>query len=143
MGEINSLDSIIITPLSRIKVQGGDVLHGMKKSDLGFNEFGEAYFSIVEFNAVKAWKKHLTMTLNLVVPSGEVKFVFLAETGNYREIIIGESNYCRLTVPPNLWFGFVGQSECSLNLVLNISDILHDPNEVVRADKNSFNYKWI
>ena len=142
MGEINLLDSIIITPLSRIKVEGGDVLHGMKKIDIGYIEFGEAYFSMVDYKVIKAWKKHLSMTLNLIVPSGEVKFVFITDNGNFREIVIGESNYSRITVPPNLWFGFMGLSECKLNLVLNIADILHDPNEVLRGDKNDFKYKW-
>ena len=33
--------------------------------------FEEAYFSLIDKDAVKAWKRHKTMTLNLVVPLGD------------------------------------------------------------------------
>ena len=71
-----SLDDILVTPLKRIPTVGGDVMHGLKKSDNGFNGFGEVYFSWVEQGAIKAWKCHQRMTMNLVVPKGEVSFVF-------------------------------------------------------------------
>ena len=76
MGSINLLESIIITPLKRINVEGGDVLHGIKVNDIGYNGFEEAYFSIVDFKHVKAWKKHSKLTLNLITVSGQIKFVF-------------------------------------------------------------------
>ena len=41
---------------------------------------------------------------------------------------IGENNYKRLTVSPNIWFGFKGIGK-KINLVVNISDIVHDPKE--------------
>ncbi|SVE62175.1 uncharacterized protein METZ01_LOCUS515029, partial [marine metagenome] len=64
-----------VTPLRRIENAGGDVLHGMKQSDVGYTGFGEAYFSWVSASAVKAWKRHTQMTMNVVVPVGQVKFV--------------------------------------------------------------------
>ena len=76
-----SLNEICVTPLKRVSVAGGDVLHAMKKSDTGYVDFGEAYFSLVEFGAIKAWKRHLQMTLNLVVPIGEVQFVLMDSVG--------------------------------------------------------------
>ena len=64
---------------------------------------------MIEMGAVKAWKQHRRMTLNLVVPVGNVRFVFLADEGKaQREETIGVSNYVRLTVPPGVWFGFQG-----------------------------------
>ena len=71
-----SLDDILVTSLKRISTVGGDVMHGLKKSDNGFNGFGEVYFSWVEQGGIKAWKCHQSMTLNLVVPIGEVRLVF-------------------------------------------------------------------
>ena len=71
-----SLDDIIVTSLQRIPTFGGNVLHALKKSDAGFNEFGEVYFSWIENKCIKAWKCHQRMTLNLVVPVGKVNFVF-------------------------------------------------------------------
>ena len=75
MGVVNLMD-IVKTPLKRIPTVGGDVMHALKYSDNGFNGFGEVYFSWVERGAIKAWKCHQKMTLNLVVPLGEISFVF-------------------------------------------------------------------
>ena len=55
---ISNIDGVLLTPLKVIDVPGGDVLHGMKSSDSGYLDFGEAYFSEVEPGAVKAWKRH-------------------------------------------------------------------------------------
>ena len=72
MGAV-SVNQILITPLKRIQVAGGDVLHGIKCSDPGYVDFGEVYFSIVEVGAIeKRRKRHLRMTLNFVVPVGTV-----------------------------------------------------------------------
>jgi dTDP-4-dehydrorhamnose 3,5-epimerase len=135
-------DRIQLTPLNRIPVAGGDVLHALKANDSGFRGFGEAYFSVIEAAAVKAWKMHLRMTLNLVVPLGEVRFVFLGEEGKaQREETIGAGNYARLSVPPGIWFGFKGLA-APFSLVLNVSDIPHDPDEVVRKPMDAFDYCW-
>ena len=66
-------------------------MHVLKSSDRGFEKFGEAYFSCINSCAVKAWKKHTLMTLNLVVPIGKVKFVFHDKNNpdEFREEIIG------------------------------------------------------
>ena len=71
-----SLKDILVTPLKKIPTLGGDVMHALRASDNGFNGFGESYFSWIEEGAIKAWKFHKSMTLNLVVPLGEVRFVF-------------------------------------------------------------------
>ena len=68
------------------------------------------------------------MNMNLIVPEGFVKFVFYDEKFNYfEEYEIGTKNYFRITVPPGLWFAFKGLGK--RNLVMNIADIEHDPNE--------------
>jgi dTDP-4-dehydrorhamnose 3,5-epimerase len=141
MGAV-TLEQIRVTSLKRIPVLGGDVLHALKRTDDGFLDFGEAYFSMVEFGAVKAWKLHRRMTLNLVVPVGEVRFVFFAEDGKTRrEDTIGISNYARLTVPPGIWFGFQGL-EAPFSLILNVADIPHEPDEVERKPLEGFDYRW-
>jgi dTDP-4-dehydrorhamnose 3,5-epimerase len=80
------------------------------------------------------------MTLNLIVPSGSVKFVFFDLNKNFREIISGRDDYKRITVPPKIWFGFQGLGE--ENLILNIANVRHDNNEVERKDFNLIDYKW-
>ena len=138
-----SLEDILITPLKRIPTVGGDVIHALKNSDDGFNGFGEVYFSWVEHGAIKAWKYHQHMTLNLVVPLGEVSFVFhLKDQEKYfRTENIGEERYARLTVPPGIWFGFQGKAS-GKSLLMNVADIEHDPDEVLRKPVSNIFYKW-
>ena len=138
-----SLTDILVTPLRRIPTIGGDVMHALKDSDDGFNGFGEVYFSWVEQGAIKAWKYHQHMTLNLVVPLGEVSFVFhLKDQEKYfRTENIGEERYARLTVPPGIWFGFQGKAS-GRSLLMNVADIEHDPDEVLRKPVSNFLYDW-
>jgi dTDP-4-dehydrorhamnose 3,5-epimerase len=136
------LRKITITPLRQIAVTGGDVLHALKNSDEGFMGFGEAYFSIIELNSIKAWKLHRLMTLNLVVPLGMVKFVFFDANGlQYRDEIVGDSSYKRITVPPGIWFGFKGLAN-PMSIILNIADIEHSEDEVERKQLSEFEYNW-
>jgi len=139
------LSDIRITTLRRIDTSGGDVLHAMKHNDAGYDGFGEAYFSWVSGGAVKAWKRHTRMTMNVVVPIGCVRFVFrdVDATGadEFRVEEIGEDRYARITVPAGIWFGFQGCST-QQSLVLNIASIPHDPNEVERLNMPDINYIW-
>lgn len=139
------LTDILVTPLQRIETEGGDVLHAMKQSDSGYVGFGETYFSWVTEGAVKAWKRHTRMTMNVVVPVGQVRFVFccLNDRGieHLRVEELGEDRYVRLTVPPGILFGFQGL-RTPQSLVLNIASISHDPNEVERFELTNIEYDW-
>ena len=135
------LNSIIVTDLNRITVLGGDVLHAMRTDSPGYNGYGESYFSKIEPGAIKAWKKHSEMTLNLVVPLGMVRFVFTDADGDFLIKEIGEQNFARLSVPPGIWFGFKGLGNGE-SLILNISNILHDPNEVERKERHEIPFDW-
>lgn len=140
MGEV-TINNILVTPLARIATPGGDVMHAMKQSDAGFAGFGEAYFSWINAGSVKAWKRHTRMFMNIVVPVGNVRFVFfMDENSGFRTEEIGENNYARLTVPPGIWFGF--QSLEPRSLVMNLSSILHDPEEVDRLSVTDIKYNW-
>ncbi len=139
------LDDILVVPLRQIEIAGGDVLQVMKQSDSGYVGFGEAYFSWVTSGAIKAWKRHALMTMNIVVPVGQVNFVFCCVNtdGNeeFRVEKIGIGCYARITVPPGIWFGFQGL-HASPSLVLNIASIPHDPNEIERLALTEINYEW-
>jgi dTDP-4-dehydrorhamnose 3,5-epimerase len=136
------MNDIIITKIEKIYTKGGDVLHALKKSDSSFKTFGEAYFSFIDYNCIKGWKMHKKMTLNLIVPIGHVKFVFFNKNKELLQIVeIGEQNHLRITVPPQIWFGFKGLSK-TMNIVLNIADLEHDPNEVERESLEILNFKW-
>ena len=49
---VQIIDGVQLTALKIINLENGDVLHGMKKNDLGFNGFGEAYFSEIKYNKI-------------------------------------------------------------------------------------------
>ena len=140
MGQMNHL-GVRVTPLQRMANASGDVLHAMKATDVGYAGFGEAYFSWISPNAVKAWKRHTRMTMNLVVPLGSVQFVFAQNNHQFFTEEIGESDYARLTVPPGIWFGFKGK-HIEKSLILNVASITHDTNEIERFPKDHFDYLW-
>jgi dTDP-4-dehydrorhamnose 3,5-epimerase len=141
------MDGVFLTQLKIIPTAAGNVLHAMKKGDAGECGFGEAYFSAVVPGAVKGWKRHRRMTLNLIVPIGEINFVLFDDRhgspskGKFMEERLSQQNYFRLTVPPGLWVGFQGCSK-GMNIVLNIGDITHDPDELDRRDLNEITFDW-
>jgi len=126
----SNLENIKVVQLSTFDVEGGSVLHAIKKDDIGYMGLGEVYFSFINPRAIKAWKLHKQMTLNLVVPLGKVRFVFCdsLNSGYYRVEDVGEGNYVRLTERPSL--------------VTNIADLKHDVNEVIKKEIATFCYKW-
>lgn len=120
-----------IYPSKIIPHPKGDVLHGLKRSDPGFVDFGEAYFSTIGYGQIKGWKMHRRMAMNLLVPVGSIAFRLEADDSKLDELIVlGESNYCRLFVPPGIWVAFEGVGK-SLNLLMNIASIEHDPEEAL------------
>ena len=134
-------DKIILTPLKKIHNSKGGIFHAMKKSDKGFSGFGEAYFSTVNNNEIKGWKKHTKMTLNLVVVTGEIEFVVYDYDGDsFFNVKLSKKNYQRLTVKPNLWLAFRGLD--SEKMLLNLASIEHDPKESDNVDLDIFNYSW-
>ena len=140
MGNV-TISNVLSTKLKIIPNKNGDIFRVLKNSEKCFRCFGEAYFSQIKFNKIKAWKRHKRMTCNLIVPKGEVKFVFTDDLKNIKEEIIGESNYSRLTIPPGIWFGFQG---CKFpdSIVLNIADIQHEPLESEKINIDKMAYSW-
>ena len=135
------MDGVILTPLNRIYHPKGDIFHAMKKTDNGFDGFGEAYFSTVHKCDIKGWKKHLKMTLNLVVIVGKIEFVVYDENNkDFFSVTMSQDNYQRLTIKPNLWLAFRGRLEN--NTLLNLASIEHDSDESLNLELNKVNYKW-
>lgn len=139
------IKDVVITNLDIINTPGGDVMHAMKKNDNGFKSFGEAYFTHIKKGAIKGWKRHKKMTLNLIVPIGKIRFVLfddrLLSDKKFQEIIISKDNYCRLTVPPMIWLGFQGISEGN-SLLLNIASIVHNPKEMEKQNIEQIKFDW-
>ncbi len=135
------MDGVILTPLKQIYNPKGDIFHAMKKSDDGFDGFGEAYFSTVHKDDIKGWKKHTKMTLNLIVPFGNIEFVVYDETSKeFFSVQLSQDNYQRLTVKPNLWMAFRGLEENSM--LLNLASIEHNPSEAENIEIGEIKYDW-
>ena len=139
------IKGVVITRLNVIDTLGGNVMHGMKETDVGYAGFGEAYFSKVDKGFIKAWKRHKEMTLNLIVPVGEIKFVLFDDrkksNTQFQELTISTNNYCRLTVPPMVWMGFQGLSDAG-SMLLNIANMEHNPHEVDRKNIKQIEFNW-
>jgi len=135
------MDGVILTQLRRIDVENGDVFHAMKKSDTGFCGFGEAYFSNVIKDTIKGWKKHTKMTINIIVPIGTIKFVIFNEfKKEFYTVTLSQRNYQRLTIDPGLYLAFKGIGES--NMLLNLANLEHNPDEVVNIGLNEIPYEW-
>tara|TARA_B100000767_G_C19391998_1_gene380223 strand:+ start:112 stop:513 length:402 start_codon:yes stop_codon:yes gene_type:complete len=133
------MDGVIVTSQKIISNPKGDILHALKAGDSGYDGFGEAYFSIVNKNEIKGWKKHNLMTLNILVPFGEVEFV-IHDGLNFLNIKLSKNNYHRLSIKPKLWVAFRGLDNS--NMLLNLASHLHDPEESENLPLNQINYKW-
>jgi dTDP-4-dehydrorhamnose 3,5-epimerase len=133
------IDGVRITPLRQIEDERGKVMHMLRADDAGFVKFGEIYFSSVLPGMVKAWKLHREMELNCAVPHGVVKLVLYddrdaSETrGHIQEIMMGEANYCLVTVPARVWSGFKCVSD-TMAMLANCATLPHSSEEYERRD---------
>ena len=76
------------------------VLHLLKQDKVAVEGFGEAYFSTVNKDDIKGWKKHTKMTLNLVVPVGEIEFVIYNDlTKEFFSVVLSQNNYQTCFIP--------------------------------------------
>jgi len=124
-------------------------MHMLRVDDPEFETFGEIYFSGVYPGVVKAWHIHKKMTLNYAVLRGMIKLVLYDDRPNSKtkgevmEILMGDSNYVLVTIPPHVWNGFKGIGT-EMAIVANCATLPHDPAEIERRDplKNNIPYDW-
>ena len=108
----------------------GKVMHMLKSNDPSFMQFGEIYFSWVFPDAIKAWKLHKEIICNFAIPCGSIKIVLYDERegsetqGRINEIILGEDEYHLLTIPNDIWYGFVSSTNTP-SLVANCATFPH------------------
>jgi dTDP-4-dehydrorhamnose 3,5-epimerase len=138
---------VYVHKLNSIHNPKGNIYHVLKKNQINSMNIGEIYMSEIHCNEIKGWKKHHEMILNLIVPIGDIKFViyddrkFSKTNGEFWEITIGENNYCRLCIPPNVYVAFQGIQK-NRNLLINIASIEHDPSEASNLELSQLEYKW-
>jgi dTDP-4-dehydrorhamnose 3,5-epimerase len=143
------IHDVVVTPLRQIADQRGKVMHMLRRDAVGFAGFGEIYFSCVNAGAVKAWNRHRRMVCNYAVPSGQVRLVLFDDRpqsptrGTLQEIVMGDDNYCLVTIPPMIWSGFKGLG-AAMSILANCASIPHDPSEGEKLDPiaNDIPFRW-
>lgn len=132
------IDGVRLTPLERVESPEGSVMRMLRSSDTIFEQFGEIYFSSVAPGAIKGWRLHQKLTMNLAVPMGEVRFVVhdarkdSVSCGATNEYVLGNDDYQLLTIPKGIWMSF-GNRSSVMALVANCATQPHDPAEVLRC----------
>jgi dTDP-4-dehydrorhamnose 3,5-epimerase len=139
--DVIAITGVHLTDLPIFSGDPGEVLRVLRATEEDFLGFGEAYFSTVHKDKIKGWKKHREVTLNLVVPCGEVQFVLYDDRiggtsfGRVNEFVLSPTFYKRLTVPPGIWVAFQGREH--QNIVLNVANGIHNPNEIESLPVNT------
>ena len=143
------IDGVIITKRKIIKDERGQVMHMLRNDDKMFKNFGEIYFSTINYKKIKAWHLHKEATLNYVCIKGKVKLVLYddrdssSSKGKLEEITLSPDNYNLITIPNNIWNGFKGLDK-EESIIDNCLNIPHNENEMVRIDPfdKSIDYNW-
>lgn len=143
------IHDVCVTPLKQIVDQRGKVMHMVRRDMPGFSGFGEIYFSTINAGAVKAWHRHKLMTQNYAVPFGTIHLVLYDDRhnsptfGRLQELTVGEKNYCLVTIPPMVWYGFTTPKP-PFAIIANCASLPHDPEEVERLDPGSpkIPFRW-
>ena len=61
--------------------------------------------------------------------------------GRFFTVILSPSSYQRLTVSPGLWMAFKCNGK-KINLILNVANMEHDPNEIDRLNLDQVDFDW-
>lgn len=140
------IEGVQVESLKTFHTSGGKVMRGIRKEEIQKNSFGEAYFTSINAYTIRGWKLHTRMTSRIIVPYGNVKFVLYdnrQDSFTYKKfqvIILGDNNYSKLILPSNIWFAFQGIN--MVNIIFNLSDLVHDPNESLTMDLVKIDYNW-
>ncbi|MEQ8195497.1 MAG: dTDP-4-dehydrorhamnose 3,5-epimerase family protein [Rhodospirillales bacterium] len=143
------IEGVRITPLKQFADERGKVMHMLRADRPPFEKFGEVYFSTVKPGAVKAWRRHRKMTVNLAVPIGNILLVLFDDRensptrGQVQEVMLGAENYALATISPMIWNGFLGVGPEEA-LIVNCATLPHDPNEAERRNESdpAMPYDW-
>lgn len=119
----------VVTNVDVVKGTGTKIMRFLQSSDIGYRGFGEAYFSIVPCGIERYWKIHTRTTCNIMVPHGSVMFVVAEyDLSSWSFIELGVGQQKRLTIPPMIWYGFLGVGE-NESIIANIIDTEHQDEE--------------
>jgi dTDP-4-dehydrorhamnose 3,5-epimerase len=131
------LSEIKISDTSIIPNEFGDIVKILKCDEKKNKKISEVYCSWVSPNKIKAWKMQDFQTMNLFVLLGKVRFVFIDDNEEILKIDVSFNSHKLLTIPPGIWYGFMCLSSEN-GLILNSTDIVHNPDSVRRKAVDYF-----
>ena len=120
-----------VKSLKTIQTTSGYVQKFLDAEQDEYLGFGEVYFSVLQNSTARPIKKHMNMTMNLIVILGSIEFTFFRQDGDFETVILNAGNPELLTVPPRTTFSFQKVSECDA-IICNLSNIVHNEDEVIR-----------
>lgn len=147
------INCITVTPLSQFPDERGAVRLIMQVGDPGFADIQQVYASTVYPGTIKGWHRHRTKTLNYVCVSGLIRLVIAPEEatmpvqrakplgGEFTEIIMGSTNYVRVSIAPMTWNAFMGLGDREA-IVVNCATRPYSEDDIERFPYNYFAYDW-
>ena len=143
------MKDVKIIQLKQIPDERGKIMHMLKCTDEHFKGFADINFALSNPGVVRAWHKRKTLTSNIAVIFGKVKWVLFDDridsptNGCLQEFFLGEENYILLQIPPNIISGYktIGLSQ---SIVANCTDETHSDDGKINIDpfNNDIPYNW-
>ena len=120
-----------LLPVTKIAKKDGHIFKSYVHSSAHFSP-REIYINSVSGSHHAHWRSHKLANLSIQVISGRASFFLSTSPSNaaVSTINFDHSSTWRLLIFPNTWFSFKSTSSSEL-VLLCLSDILHDPCEIV------------
>lgn len=145
------IDGVVVKKLVVIPDERGYLMEILRRDDPFFEQFGQAYLTVVYPDVVKGWHYHKEQTDHFCVVKGLAKVVLYdgrdgsKTKGEVNEYFIGEKNPCVLRIPKGVLHGMKGVG-VEPALLLNLPDQMYDhaaPDEYrVAPHDGSVPYDW-
>jgi len=133
------ITGLVVAPLKVFRDQRGSVMHMLRSDSPLFSGFGEIYFSTIGHRVVKAWRCNHFATANFAVPMGSVGLVAFDDReesstrANKLCITLNSEQYQLVTIPPRVWYGFIGLAHDE-SLIVNVLDRPYDTHATERRE---------
>ncbi len=116
----------------------GNVYKYIEISNL-FKKISEVYFSKINKNSIKAWKKNSTSNQYFYIFDGKIILkIYDDRTKNkkiYNYTLGKKSKYSKILIPKNVWYGFKGLEKN--NVIVNSLSSLHKNCKMQSLDINN------
>lgn len=145
------IDGVVLKPLKVIPDERGYLMEILRRDDPFFEQFGQAYLTVVYPEVVKGWHYHKVQVDHFCVVKGMAKVVLYDDRagsktkGEVNEFFIGEKNFAVLRIPNGVLHGMKGIG-VEPALLLNLPNEPYDhanPDEFrVHPHDNDVPYDW-